>query len=294
MKYNISVEGPVSKHLSELLIPELARFDIRAEIQTLELNKRIISKALKDFKPDLLVAIGSNKSKPIIRLANKRKVRTCFFHQSLLEGNTGTSIYLKTDKSYLDLPINKPDASYIGSLLYELVRKHESSIESDRQTSLVTILTSSQSEMKHAQHLAEKLSRQVPNIDFKTTNIADDIKLSIEMARNSNAMIAMDQLSNMFGVFTNCPVINVYRKTLLNKPANETSIINSLLEEKVITSIPIKRTSKIAVEIEKTLNDHQQCASIMDSYQQLKSMIGMAPVARQAAQEIVDWLEEDN
>ncbi|MER3328760.1 MAG: hypothetical protein RIF34_04210, partial [Candidatus Kapaibacterium sp.] len=74
--------------------------------------------------------------------------------------------------------------------------------------------------MKHAQHLAEKLSRQVPNIDFKTTNIADDIKLSIEMARNSNAMIAMDQLSNMFGVFTNCPVINVYRKTLLNKPAN--------------------------------------------------------------------------
>lgn len=297
MKYIISAEGPIARHLSELLTLELARFDIRAEIQVLDWHKSIISKALRSFNPDLLIVIGSKKGASIIRLAKSRKVKTCFFYQSLFDGSTGGVSSFNADnadKYYSDLPIKGKSDAFIGSLLYEFVRRQESSLEPDPQTSLVSILTASKSEMKHAQNLAEKLSKKVPNIDFKSINVTDDINRAIEMARNSNAMIAMHKLSNMLAVFTNCPVINVYRNSLFNKSGNENSIINSLLEKEAITSVPINRAAQIADEIDRTLNDHQHCASIMDSYQQLKSMIGMAPVARKAAQEIVDWLEEDN
>lgn len=291
MKYIISVEGSISKHLSEILTHELARFDIRAEIQTLEMNKRIISKALRDFYPDLLIAIGSKRSSSVIRLANKQGIKTCFFYQSLFDKNIETVISTKANKTFIDLPIIN-SSTYVGSLFYEFIRKQESSLDDYSQNTLISIPASGPMQLNRALKLTEVLNKQMQNVAFKTVEVSSDLPSAVEIAKKSNALIALDQFSSMIAVLTNCPQINVYQSSLLKRSNNIIPFSNKLLGKDAISSYSITKIDSIVSELERILNDHQYCAGILENYQEVKSILGTSPFARRVAQEIVEQLED--
>ena len=145
-----------------------------------------------------------------------------------------------------------------------------------------------------ADNLLKNISKLNPDINFNALDVSLSLKEAVAAANRSNASIALDQFSNVFAAYTNCPSVNVYQKSLFRKSNNENAVINKLLGKDIISNILANKTGVLISEIKKVLHDHQHCAGIMQSYQELKSLIGIQPFARQAAQEIIEWIDEDN
>ncbi|WP_421764475.1 hypothetical protein [Ekhidna sp.] len=287
MKYLIVSEGKIFAQLAKPLIQELERFDVRGEVVHLALDKKKVSKSVKDFQPDLLIAVGSLKMSSILELAKKRKINSCFFYHSLFDKNPRGDIQ-KFEKSriYRDIPINENGN---GSLVFDFVRKVD--IETvDRKKPLISIVSGKVS--KSSVQLSRKLISKSDSIEFQLINASNDLQEAVRKLSNANAVIATDPFSNMLAVFCNCPAINVYEKSIFSSTPNEKSIINRLINKEVVKSYPKSKDLLILNELDRILNDHQYSAGMMDDYQNLKSKIGAQPFVRNVSREIVDWLED--
>ncbi|MEP0986755.1 hypothetical protein [Ekhidna sp.] len=287
MKYLIVAEGKIFAQLAKPLIQELERFDVRGEVVHLTLDKKKVSKSLKDFQPDLLIAVGSLKMSSILELAKKRKINSCFFYHSLFEKNPIEDTQkFETARIYRDIPINGN-----GSLVFDFVRKVD--IETaDRKKPLISIVSNKVS--KSSVQLSRKLISKSDSIEFKLIDASNDLQEAVRKLSNANAVIATDPFSNMLAVFCNCPAINVYEKSIFSSTPNEKSIINRLMNKEVVKSYPKSKDLLILNELDRILNDHQYSAGMMDDYQNLKSKIGAQPFVRNVSREIVDWLEDLN
>ncbi|WP_424961948.1 hypothetical protein [Ekhidna sp.] len=287
MNYLIVAENQLCSQLSAKLINEIRRFDIRHEIVV---NPSNVKKQLKKSKLDLLIIIGTSKSVDLLNLAEKLKIKSCFFHQSLLDKTSRSSSPSDMKRVYSDIPIIGTDTPNVF-LLSDIVRSLDVINTEEVQSTEVAIFYSNASRKKLANRISASLTKTSPDIEFSLVDISRSLKDAISTSLRSNAAIALDQFSNVFAAYTNCPTVNVYQKSLFSKPDNEKSVINRLLAGDAICNVRANNTESLADEINRVLNDHQYCAGIMQSYQELKSQIGIQPFARQAAQEIVDWLE---
>ncbi|MEO9871129.1 hypothetical protein [Ekhidna sp.] len=296
MKYLIWSENLICKHQASLLTKELERFDVRSEIIFTNSSKTGLGKELFRSDPDLFIVFGSKKSNSIVKRANKLKIKTCFFYQSLLDGQLLGSNLLNACKIYVDLPApdDQMGFEYSGSLLYEYIRKNESYSDQETSEILISIFVSGTRDMKMAEKMRVKFQRLLPEYNFIVVDVSKNFTDAIRMAVRSNAIVAMDQLSSMFSVLTNCPSVLINKKLFFKERLKNQSIVNELLGREAISVFTQDKSVNITEEISRILLDHQYCAEIMSSFQELKLIIGMEPVARQTAQKMVDWLEEAN
>ncbi|MEQ8628448.1 hypothetical protein [Ekhidna sp.] len=291
MKYLIVAESHLCAQLSEILAEEIRRFDIRHEIL---FNPSNVTSQLKKSRPDLLIVIGSSKSFSIVDQAKKRKIKCCFFHQTLMDKHDRRNLsQLSIRKIYTDIPVKSTDTSNVF-LLSDVIRKLNGNNYDEVQSTEVSIFYSDPGKKRLADNLLKNISKLNPDINFNALDVSLSLKEAVAAANRSNASIALDQFSNVFAAYTNCPSVNVYQKSLFRKSNNENAVINKLLGKDIISNILANKTGVLISEIKKVLHDHQHCAGIMQIYQELKSLIGIQPFARQAAQEIIEWIDEDN
>ena len=290
MKYLVANEGQLTARLSALLIPELERYDIRAEIISTDTRGSQLRKLLKQIAPDLFIVFGTSRSLNKLRLADRLGLKSCFFYQSILEKNKRKSIANSSIKISPDLP-NTTISTKHSFLLSDLIKSESLTQISESSKHKIAILFSSEDQIKGAEKLKEKLKKSLSNIEFEPFNIASS---ALSGVFDASAAIALDQLANAVSVYCNVPVINAYKKSLINFPNNQVSIVNTLSKSEVVKNISQSKIKEIQTELNRILNDHQYSAGILDKFQSLKSEIGMQPFAREVAQEIVDWLDENN
>ncbi|MEQ9468443.1 MAG: hypothetical protein RLN88_13605 [Ekhidna sp.] len=270
---------------SSLLTKELQRFDIRAEIVEIESSKKSLKQQANNKELDALIVVGTVKMLPLVRYGRKRGIQTFFFHQSLLDKRSFSKISkLKGVKIYKDVDYGQ------GSLLADYIKGLDLAGSLGFGHPYVTILGFDRT--LKGEKLFSKLSEMQPAIQFKYYCLSENLDEAIKRANESNAVIALDQFSNMVAVLTNAPVINVYHSSLFKTSGNKESVINQYLKRESIRNLAISRTGLIINELDRILSDHQYCAGILGDYQELKSILGNKPFARYAAQEIVELLED--
>lgn len=288
MKYLIVRESPLCVQLSTLLVEEIRRFDVRHEVES---NSTNLKTHFRQFNPNLLIVIGTSKSFPLLKKARKRGIKCCFFYQTLLDKHDVFPTQLAEGIIYPDIPREGINASNIF-LLSDVIRKRNDSNTHEGDLAEVSIFYSESLNKKFANSLVKKISKYSTEYKINVIDISLNLNDAIQTAQRSNASVALDQFSNVFSAYTNCPTINVYQKSLFRKSNNENSVLNRFLGMDVICNIPVSEVEFLDAEIRKVLNDHQRCAGIMQGFQELRSLIGNQPFARRAAQEIVEWLEQ--
>ncbi|WP_420575914.1 hypothetical protein [Ekhidna sp.] len=291
MKYLIVGENSLCIQLSDTLSDEIERFDIRSAIK-----KAIPQEAtslLKSFEPDLLIVVGTNRSNSLLVKARRRGVKSCFFHQTLLDDRNTFIQPTSGQKVFYDIPRSSKSSNH-AFLLLDRIRNHDNYSSHENIKPKVSIIYSEAAEEKRARKLSKKLSGHSNDIIYELLNISADLPEAIDASIHSNSAISLDRFSNLFAAYTNCPTVNVYRNSLFKKANNRVSPLNKLTNNEVVKDISGNNIELIIEEISRILNDHQYCAGIMQSYQEIKDIVGTHPFARQAVREIVDWMEEED
>lgn len=291
MKYLIAGENPLCIKLSTSLIEEIERFDIRSELEMVTSVEAI--PLLKSFQPDLLIVIGTSRSNSLRSRARKLGIKSCFFHQTLLDDRDKFIQPTSGHKVFYDIPRGSKSPNHVF-LFSDLIRNHNTHNSDENYKPKISIIYSEPSREKHAVKLSKKLSLHNNDIVFEPVNISSDLFNSINASIHSNAVISLDKFSNLFAAYINCPTVNVYRNSLFKKAHNRVSPLNRLANNEVVKDVSGSNVGPITEEISRILNDHQYCAGIMQSYQEIKDIVGTHPFARQAAREIVDWMEEED
>lgn len=291
MKYLIAGENPLCIQLSTSLIEEIERFDIRSKLEMATSVEAI--PLLKSFQPDLLIVIGTSRSNSLRSRARKLGIKSCFFHQTILD-DRNTFIQSTSDhKVFYDIPRGSKSSNYVF-LLSDRIRNHDNYSSHENVKPKVSIIYSETAEEKRAKKLSKKLSGHSNDIIYELVNVSSDLSEAIDASIHSNSAISLDRFSNLFAAYTNCPTVNVYRNSLFKKANNRVSPLNKLTNNEVVKDISGNNIELIIEEISRILNDHQYCAGIMQSYQEIKDIVGTHPFARQAVREIVDWMEEED
>ena len=289
MRYLIFTEDIICEKLSLLVIEEIKRLDLRSEIKLIASKE--LKNSLKSYNPSLLIIIGSLKSYSAFRRAKKTGVKICFFYQSW--NDPGKNLIGPVgDLFYPDLPMCSGSSNTL--LVADFIRKQEKLGEDKASIIHVSIFHSEDRNSQTATSLKKKLEKRFTNIHFSKVNCSFDFHAAIQSAYCSNAMISLDRLSNLIAAYTNCPTVNVYRNSLFKKANNRVSPLNKLVNNEVVKDISENNIELITEEINRILNDHQYCAGIMQSYQEIKNVVGTHPFARQAVREIIDWMEEED
>lgn len=291
MKYIVATEGKICSQLSEPLIQEISRFDIRGEIRYIESNKNDLKRELKKFTPDVLIVVGSTRSRAVLQTARNREIKSCFFYISLLDNKPfAKTPTLSNGRFFQDFSLTDEES---GSLLFDFIRKISTNdgTSIEREKPIVSIVGDT-SVYQIITRLKRSLSSIASNIDFQLIDVSKNLELAIKEISNSNGMIAANHLSNMLGVLCNCPLMNVYNQSLFTRAGQKQSVINLMMEKDVVKSYPTLKISLIKSELDLILNDHQYSAGIMDDFQMLKSKLGTRPFARNVGKELVEWLEE--
>ena len=193
------------------------------------------------------------------------------------------------ERVYFDLPqLNHEYGN--GSLLTDFIRKSDS--RSTEESAIATISIIATKLNKWHIHLKDDLSRINERFKFECIDTSDGLEETILKIRNSNVVIPTDQFSNVLAAMVNCPLVNVFKKSLFTRSNNRVTCINSILNTEVVKNIESGDIKEISDELYKLLNDHNYSATMLNEYQHLKDKIGTQPFARVVAQEIVEWGEE--
>lgn len=273
-----------------MLIEELNRFDIRSEIAEVD-SIKALKQNLKSFQPDLVILLGVRKSIKGIRLAERKGIRRCFFYMSLLDSYSCLITSSKSRKVYQDMPSIDQKNDGEGSLLSDLIRKIDRG-EDETSSKEVQIGIVGLSVGRAELRFSENISKIRSNYHFQMIDCSSNLDDAISKIERSNAVIALDQFSNVLTALSNVPLVNVYRSGIIRKTSNRKSSISELLQDKIVKNLRISNQEAIANELDLILSDHHYSAGILEKYQVFRSKIGNKPFARQAAQEIVEWLED--
>ncbi len=329
MKYLINITSDEAVNFSALLINEISRFDLRAQIflnndvEALEntdeerllssVSKTIDNRHFRINDYDLLVVIGTEFGK-IGSWKNNKGMKTCFFqitneYKRALEINRNA--VAKFDKVFPDLPLYPKNSEniHLGYYLNDVIRKHEFEHAIDQQLT-ISFIVDYRSNLPAIVRLVRALSINYQDCKWvfsgKGINKSDIPRFAgiknIELAANklnqlkkSNAVFVDSDISSITAALINCPQIYISndRKYLGLSVSPRKPLINEFFDDEVIRPYLPQKPKELAKELDLLLNNHEYCATQLTSYQMLKEKIGANPVVREAAQKIVDWLEEE-
>ena len=327
MKYCIVTTCEESADYARLLVTEISRFDIRAEIfinsgnsmvergDKVNFDSRfrgIKSNHFKANKYDLLAVIGDRFDSKLVASAKSTGVKTSFFqitpdHSSGLK--THASAIKKFDKVFTDFPMDHHSTSEaIGHYLNDLIRKYD--FDNHETDQLKVGLLIGNKKIPEIIKLTESLTPVVGDCEWLIgldSSMDQSGKSRLESVRNgrvldqkldvlkqSNAVIVDSEKDAVGAAFLNCPQIRIANKrSFFSFSTVRRTLINYVLSKELIKQIPLNQVNEIARALNLVLNDHEYCASIMTGYQAFKEKVGTQPVARNAAQKIIDWLEEE-
>lgn len=329
MKYCIVTTCKESVDYAKLLATEILRFDIRAQLfansgnSVIELGdelnfdsgyRRIKSSHFSIKTYDLFIVIGDRFDTKLLAKAKSAGIKTSYF-QITFDHSSGHKNYTlalkKFDRVFIDLPIysDHPKSETMGHYLNDLIRKYDFA---DHETDQLKVgfLIGNKSRIPHFIKLIKKLSPtvsgcewligldssmdQIANTGIESISNARVVGQKFDVLKYANVVIVDSEKDAISASFLNCPqVFMANKKGLFSFSKSKRSLINCVLNKDLIKNFPSNQYDSIAAELNLVLNDHEYCASMMAGYQEFKEKVGTQPVARNAAQKIIDWLEEE-
>ncbi|NQZ74841.1 MAG: hypothetical protein HRT61_01840 [Ekhidna sp.] len=291
MKYHLVCEQKLAEGIGDLLEEEISRFDIRADVRRYSfvgLRKR----DLVASKADLVIIIGTNRSKHVVRLAEFSNMRVCFIYQFLLTYEVPLKRIEDSWLFYSDQPSSMH--SLEGSPLFDFVKSQKTAgfNEANHAGHRIVVAFSDDKSGKDAKSLTYRLNNGL-EAEVEWLSISHSFPVAINKISEASVVLTFDQMASAFAVATNTPSINLQTKSLFFKAKNPRSISEVVLNNTTIKTISVGAFDEIAQEIQNVLNDFNHCAEILDQYQVIKSKVGTNNFVRTAAQTIVDQLEEE-
>ncbi|WP_462248017.1 hypothetical protein [Ekhidna sp.] len=315
MRYLVNITSEVAVEYASLLLSEILRFDVRAEIDLnqsgqvisyeeadLKCSKKPIKKSKLKRSYDLILVIGDDFNNAFLSDCKK-----CFI-QVTTNFKEGKKINIKAlnsfDRVYTDLPSYSKKNIHIGHFFNDVIRKHNF----EEQTSdlpVIGISLTSKRNLDKVAKLVREASRKVDctwsiyrnGIDInKLQNLekVDFVSSQLDQLKNSAICIVDSELNSIASTLLNCPQITISSNIgFLGLRKSKALIINELLDEGLLRSFSSNQIEDIIDEIQLILNDHEYCASMLTAYQRFKEKVGTGPVIRETARDIVEWIEED-
>ncbi len=324
MKYLIVTNSRESAEYAGLLISEINRFDVRAQVSVNtskgrieKLNETLVfstkykplkKRNLQELDYDLIIVIGDSFDSSLLRKVSLSRTLTCFF---LLTKDHKVSplIYKKAlknfSKVFVDIPVYElqNNSEQIGHYLNDVIKKHNF-IESHSERLTIGVLIKEKKNLANIKQLIRSYSDNSNNctwylggcfIDNKQMpNNVRVISNHLDLLKNANVVIVDSEIDSIGALLMNCPQISISGKhRLLGFSKAEKLLINEISGQKIIKSFRPNQFKLIEEELNLLIGDHEYCASMLAVYQNCKNKIGTQPVARSAAQSIIDWLEEN-
>lgn len=305
MKYLLIADENLAKQIAPYIIREIERHDVRAEIK-LETSINLRVKTYDKF-PDIVLQVGAIRRKKNYKHFKKSGSKLCYL--SLERNNDRSGSIRNFDLILNTLPVlidKRPRFSsheYVGHPMIDLVRLHEfTDYALDPYKQNVVIIAGSSSR-KSLRSLLRSLSASNNDINFivsskeeKTNeriNVDSRFKyvkgLELELLKDCNACIVFDDRSSILASFLNSPQVIVKPNSSFFKKSDN-PLLNELLSRNLMTP---KKPSNVLNEVSRLLNDHEYSASILNSYQELREVIGAEPCFRKIGRVLADFIEDN-
>ena len=305
MKYLLIADESLAKQIAPYIIREIERHDVRAEI-LLETSRNLKDKTYDKF-PDIVLQVGTIRRKKNYKHLKKGGSKLCYLS---LERNSGRSasirnfdLILNTLPEQIDERPRFSSHEYVGHPMIDLVRLHEFTdyaLDPYKQNIVIIVGGSSG---KSLRSLLRSLSSTNNNINFIVSskeekpntgvNVDSRFKyvkgLEFELLKDCNACIVFDDRSSLLASFLNSPQVIVKPNSSFFKKS-DSPLLNELLGRDLVT--PIK-PSNVMNEVSRLINDHEYSASILNSYQELREVIGTEPCFRKIGRVLIDFVEDN-
>lgn len=327
MKYLVNIACENATKYTSLLIDEIQRFDVRAEVYinragqvVAYVENQVLSSSQKPVKSshfksndyDLLIVVGEHFNN-VWKPSTTKNIRSCFF-QITSNYEKGTDVYVKAinqfDKVFVDQPIYPSNvrSEHIGHYLNDIIRKYEfNGDRSDRLT--IAVLINQKRNINRIHRLVEAVTEQQTNCQwivssdglnekdlFSLTQL-DNCRferMKLDQLKISNATIVDSQIDSITAALLNCPQVSVVTsQNIIGISKIQTPLVNRIIGEDLIKSVLPAKHELIITELFKIINDHEYCATLLEGYQRFKESVGAQPVTRNAARKIIEWLEND-
>ena len=305
MRYLVHWDNQISRKFAELLLRELARFDVRSsfgflnsvcediDLEDVEFERLDASSAVRTFQPECIISIGTHPNKQIAKITRRSSSLSFFFLQTI-SLDRGVEAIRRARKSFdyifTDLPQYAGLSEFKGTFLVDLIRKHtvaEMGAQDDGMC--VAVFAESKGDLKFCERLVATsavetswlLSHRRENSAFEET---------IDSLKKANAAVVFTDQQELLAALLSCPAVRVQESGGLFSRRSVNSLVDSMLG-KFGTSIARDR-KKVGTELQRILYDHEYCASKLADNQQALDLIGNQPVIRTIGQEIIERLEE--
>ena len=117
----------------------------------------------------------------------------------------------------------------------------------------------------------------------------------LDALKHSNAVIVDSDVDAVAAALMNCPQVSIIGSYgLFSFVLEKKPLLNLVAGHDLIKNFKPMATKEIQVELNQLLNDHEYCAAMLTTYQQVKEKIGTQPVARSIAQKLVEWIEDED
>lgn len=277
MKYLILFTDEIDQMIAHELAQELSRFDVRCELLLNDLT------SITEGNIDAWISIGEEK--------NRSKLAKTSTHQFSipLTFKGSKSKFSKGVKRFDTFP--KADADYQGFVFFDLLKRMDKRAGEDQESEVLSIVSGYEkpSHLKEMEKLKAKLQPCVKNLEIQLVNLDDAFDPGIQAIAQSKVVLSTSPVGAFASVFYNVPYIRLYQKGWWRSFRG--SELNALLGNTDLPEISISKTEQIAQEVNRIESDYEHLASIMESYQQLKSLLSLQPALRNIARSIVDALD---
>lgn len=305
MKYLLIADENLAKQIATYITREIERHDVRAEIK-LETSINLKKKAY-DWFPDTVLQIGTIRSKKNYKHFKKGGSKLCYLSLERNNGRSGSirnfDLILNTLPDKIDEHPRFSPHEYVGHPMIDLVRLHEftdyvldpykqnvviiagsSSRKSLR--SLLRSLSTSNSDINFIVSSNDEKPNSGINVDSRFRFVKD---LEFELLKDCNACIVFDDRSSLLASFLNSPQVIVKSGCSFFKKS-DSPLLNELLGRDLMT--PMK-SSNVMNEVSRLVNDHEYSAFILNSYQELREVIGTEPCFRKIGSVLIDFFEDN-
>lgn len=305
MKYLLIADENLAKQIAPYIIREIERHDVRAEIK-LETSINLKKKAY-DWFPDIVLQIGTARRKKNYKHFKKGGSKLCYLS---LERNNDRSVYIRnfdlilnTLPDQIDVRPTYSSHEYVGHPMIDLVRLYEFTDYVLYPYKQNVVIIAGSSSRKSLRSLLRSLSTSNNDINFivsskdekPNTGINVDSRfkyvkgLEFELLKDCNACIVFDDRSSLLASFINSPQVMVKSGSSFFKKSDN-PLLNELLGRNLMT--PLK-PSNVMNEVNRLINDHEYSASILNSYQELREVIGAEPCFRKIGRVLIDFVEDN-
>ena len=282
MRYHLfSANDPIGKAVEDLLKKEIRKLDIRAEF--IESSDRKVSE-----KAEAVISVTSSARKIYSDLP-------CFNIYLCAKRNRFVLVAPSSRKEtrYLDLPFsNLLEAKYLGCPHFDVFKSKRIIKQDHKNSDLVNIpIIEGYKERRSANtvfRLKKALQSNLPEVSFPIIDLEKDLNSFGNLLNVSNAAIVTCWIGELAALYFNVPYVFFNGKHFFRRR------IHSLQHTLLNHDVTIKEGSKptlISSELKRILADHQYTAGMLQTFQEMKEIIGNQPSIRSIARDILEKLE---